>query len=402
MALTRNPLSVLPVSMDKEAPPILSLGDYVELTYPANFQADDANFEVDAFKLRTTAGTCLEFYNGRLYMALGNFVYCTKAHDIEHYDIRYNVVAGFEGPVRMIARVTDGLYIATDNNTYFLQGAGPKEKDAEGDGFVQRHVMKYGAIYGTVARWQSDIITEAGTKETSVVWASTIGVVVGSNSGNYKMLSLNQITMPSGLTGTAIVKEWHGIYQYICCFNVDGSLFINNSEGVIIDNAALLDTWVVNLTNSMHSRFTNYLFNSFFRFRDDYYGSNTLGIFKLTGDRDFKDVVGLESQIDAFVLTPVTDFNKQEQKQVSDGFLNARCSGDMQVSMTVDEDNTYTEQYVRYQDKDGVYRKRVKLPRGVQGNNYQFKISNIDGSFFKIFDFEILVRTLKRVIGMRG
>ena len=399
MSTANNPIAVLPISMDAPAPDLMSLADYVKLTYPANFQADDGNYAADAFKLRTTAGTCLEFYNGRLYMAINNFVYCTRSHDIEHYDIRYNVVAGFPGAVRLIVRVNDGLYIATDTDTYFLRGEGPYEKDVPGSGFQQRHVMKYGAIYGTATRLQSELVPDAQTADTVVLWASTIGVVEGGNGGNYKLLSLNQTTMPSGISGTSFIREHNGVYLFIVCFNVGSDLFVNAAESVQIDNAALLDTWVVNVANSMHSRYTGYAFNSFFRSDGIYYGSNALGIYELSGDTDFAGEQDLDTQIDAFVLTPVTDMNHKELKFLYNAYISARSAVDLAIDVIVNEETVCSGiPVVSPTYSTGVHRTRGKMPRGLKGSAVQFKIKNNNGAYFKLFDLEVSAATSQRSI----
>ena len=371
--------------------------DRITNNYPANFQASQSNFDVDAFRIGTYAGLCLEFYNGRLYMAVGNFVLCTNAFDIESQDLRYNVVAGFPEPITMVARVNDGLYVATASQTYFLHGAGPKQHGAEGDGFRQTQIMKYGAIYGTVARFQNDLIKDAQGKNTTCLWASTIGAVAGNDSGAYQCLSLNQITMPTGSTGTAIVREADGVYQYIVCFNVGSDLFINIANGVALDQDSLSDTWIVNTVTGSHSRYTNFAFNSFFKFNEKYYGSNALGIYELDGDNDFQDEDG-QLIIDAHVLTPVTDLNKRELKKLIDGFLNIRAHGDMIVQVTTNEKSMCAEHIVRYNNKNGIARRRIKIPRGSKVSSVQFKIMNSRGSYFKLFDFEVSAITLQRTI----
>ena len=203
---------------------------WVQTNYPADPTQLPSNFEVDAFKLKTFAGMCLEFFNGTLYMAVDNFVYCTKAFDMEHMDIRYNVVAGFPESVTMIARVSDGLFIGTTKSIYFLSGTGytADENGVISGGFTQRQVAKYGAVYGTQVRVQAHLVPDAQASDTVILFATPIGVLCGSNGGKITNLSQNQIAMPYGTSGAAIFKEDKGIYQYIVSFNdVQGSSFIN-------------------------------------------------------------------------------------------------------------------------------------------------------------------------------
>lgn len=399
MSVSVKPIAVLPVSMDTEAPTLLSLADYVALTAPNDFQAADANYETDAFKIRTTAGTCLEFYNGRLYMAINNFVYCTKAHDIEHYDIRYNVVAGFSAPVKMIARVEGGLFVATGSDTYFLAGAGPFEKDTPGSGFEQRHVMKYGAIYGTAARVQADNVPDAQAKDTTVLWASSVGVVAGTSNGNYKLLSQNKVVFPEGVTGTAIVHKKDEYHQYIVCFNVGGEHFSDSLFGMMLNSETLLDTWVVNIYNGYHSRYTNFAFNSFYNFGGVCYGANLIGTHAFSGETDSAGEAGVvEQQIEAAITYPTTDFTVRELKRGDAAYASVRGAGDMVLDVTVDETTTCADLPFVKRGGSGVHVRKATLPRGLKGSAWRFKVKNVDGGDFKLFNLEVAMNTSTRSI----
>jgi len=379
-------------------PDVSALDTYVKNKYPSGFTADATNFDTNVFNVSTLPGNCLEYYNGRLYVARGGWVYCTKAYDLENQDIRANVVAGFPDDVTVIARVTDGLYISTAKATYFLKGSGVYEKDVEGSGFEQNQVNIAGAIYGTAARFQNELIVDTKSKDTTVLWASTMGVVSASDSGQVAYLSLNQITMPVGSTGTAIVKTKDGIYQYVCCFNVGPDVWINASSAATINQSLTTDTWVVNTVTGAHSRYDNYAFNSFFKFGDSYFGSNIRGIYELTGDVDFGNDGSQQTYINAFALTPVTDFSDQHEKQTSDALLNARIDGDMNLTITVDEATVYADCTFPFADQTGKSRTRAVVPQGLRGMSWQFKISNTNGCYFKLFDFETNTRALKRMI----
>jgi hypothetical protein len=352
------------------APSDSAIATRVTDTYPADFQATASNFNIDTFKDNTFGGKCLEYFNGRLYFAKDNFVYCTKAFDIEHIDVRYAVVAGFPEDVTAIARVNDGLFIGTSTNTYFLRGTSPDPKDG---GFTQTHIAKYGIIYGTVVRFQGDIVADAKTKNTVVLWSSTLGVFCGTEGGMYTCLSLNQITVPAGDVGTAIVREQGGIYQYIVCYDS-------------------LTTVVLNLSTSTHSRYVNFLYNSLFRFGTSYYGANASGLFKLEGDTDNG------SSINAFITTPVINFNKDEKKAVPDAFINARANDDIELDITINEDQQCLGLVIPFTEASGIKQRRVKVPNSLNGSSWQFTLRNTNGAYFKIFDFEVSAKTLQRTI----
>ena len=161
--------------------------------------------------------------------------------------------------------------------------------------------------------------------------------------------------------------------------------------------------WVVNTMNNCHSRYTNYNFKSFFKLNDIYYGCNDYGIYKLSGSvyslgKDNTDTIIPDTTIDAKIDTVISDFNQQETKAVEDAIVNARCDGEMTVEVSVNEQDFSDPFTITYQDQDGVYRKRVKIPRGYKGTNYQFRIRNDNGSDFTLFDFEVRAKTHKRIV----
>jgi hypothetical protein len=362
--------------------------------YPADLTALESNFEVDAFKDNTTAGTCFEYFNGKLYFAVNNYVYCTKTFDIEHVDVRYMVVAGFPENVTGIARVNDGLYIGTTNNTYFLKGTSPLPEDG---GFSQTHIAKYGIVPGTITRFQGDMVPDVKGKDTVVLWASKLGIFAGGDGGNYSCLSLNQINIPAGSQGTAMVTEQNGIYQYVVCYNVSSNLFVNKSDGVVLDSPSTMDTIVVNLITNTHSRYTNYAFNSFFKKNSKWYGANTTGIYLLEGDYDFVGE-GTESEINAFVKTPVIDFGKEENKAVCDALVNARAFDNLELDIKINEERECLALPANYTNKAGIQRRRIKVPKGLVGNAWQFTVRNVNGAYFKMFDFEVMAKTVQRRI----
>lgn len=216
----------------------------------ANFPNDPAkwdklnsnsNFETDAFSLPTLSGNNLEFHNGVLYVAKDNFVYCTKVFDIAHMDIRSNVVAGFSDNVTMIQRVSDGLFIGTEKECYFLQGTGYNSDDNGllTPNFKQIKISSYGAVFGSHVRINGTLIPALNTDEPAILWTTQIGVFAGTNSGKYVNLSDKQITINTNPTAAAMFRDNNGIYQYIVSF-IDLSTVLDES---------LLDTWFITEDN---------------------------------------------------------------------------------------------------------------------------------------------------------
>ncbi len=352
-----------------------ALETWVTSHYPAdpakwNGTTSNSNFEVDAFKLATLAGKCLHHFGGTLYLAIDNFVYATKTHNIEQMDIRYNVVAGFADPVTMIHHGTNGLFVGTEKATYFLEGGGivVDESGKLQAGFTQAQVTPYGAIYGTTVQVHAGLIPQLQAVGMAVLWSTRVGVFAGLPGGAAVNLSADKVTLPDVATGTAMFKEHNGLNQYIACFSTVA--------------------WVLNLVKGTHSRFTNYPFTSLFKHGSGYYGADSHGIFRIEGDTDYMGVPELAQKIDAFVLTPSTDFGKKEKKYLPALYVQARCDCELAVDYFVNEQLAYEDDVILFDDLASAHTLRSSPPRGMSATFWQFKLKNINGSAFTAFNLE--------------
>ena len=52
--------------------------DAVIAKYPNDYEQLLSNFGIDVYETIPLAGTCLEYFNGVLYYAVNNFVFCSK------------------------------------------------------------------------------------------------------------------------------------------------------------------------------------------------------------------------------------------------------------------------------------------------------------------------------------
>lgn len=346
------------------------LESWVSANYPADPATAASNFEVDAFKLATLAGKCLHHFGGALYLAIDNFVYATKTHNIEHMDIRYNVVAGFADPVTMIHHGTNGLFVGTEKATYFLEGGGivVDESGKVQAGFSQVQVTPYGAIYGTAVQVHAGLIPQLQAAGMAVLWSTRVGVYAGLPGGVAINLSADKVTLPDVAAGVALHKVLNGTNQYIVCF------------------ADV--TWILNLAKSTHSRFINYPFTSLFQNGSDCYGANSHGVFRFEGDVDYAGVAELAQKITAFVLTPSTDFGKKETKGLQALYVQARCGGEMAIDYTVNERLAFEDDVILFDDIASGHTLRAAPPRGMRGTFWQFKLKNVNGSRFTVFNIE--------------
>jgi len=173
------------------------------------------------FKRATLGGRCLEFYNGRLYFARGNSIYCTDTFDIEHVDVRFSHVATFQHTATMCKRVEDGLWIGTEKYVYFLAG-----EDIT-SGFKQTIVAKAGVVYGTACKINAEDIPKAQNTNTLVMFLTTGGICSGGNGGKYINHSFNEMSFDVGASGTATIHSYMGVSLYVVVVETDSEYNYN-------------------------------------------------------------------------------------------------------------------------------------------------------------------------------
>jgi hypothetical protein len=174
------------------------------------------------FKSATLGGRCLEFYNGRLYFARGNSLYCTDVFDVEHVDVRFTRVATFQNTITMCKHVEDGLWIGTEEYVYFLKG-----DDIQEGGFEQIIVAKAGVVYGTACKINAEYIPEAQNTNIVIIFLTTKGICSGGNAGKYVNHSFNEVSFDVSTSGIATIRKSAGIHQYIVIVDTDSGIDYN-------------------------------------------------------------------------------------------------------------------------------------------------------------------------------
>lgn len=149
-------------------------------------------------------------------------------------------------------------------------------------------------------------------------------------------------------------------------------------------------TWTVNEQTAQHSKYTNWLVNSYAEIGSAQFVSTPTGIFELIGDDD------AGTNIDARVYWPPTSFGTTKQKRCEQAFLRIRARGDVRLVALTDE----TERRIYNQDMTGfpanLHPKRVQFTRKLQGALWQMGFENIDGADFDLHDIEVDIVVLTR------
>lgn len=140
------------------------------------------------------------------------------------------------------------------------------------------------------------------------------------------------------------------------------------------------------------SHYTNYGFNSFARFNNVFLGSNSEGVFVLTGDTDAGTV------IDAAARVGTTDFGSSYEKRVDRCYVGYRTDGDMVLRVFTDEVNV--RDYIMHATgRRGLHGNHTRIGKGLGARYWQFEIQNVNGAYFEMNAIELKPTHLRRRIG---
>ena len=191
-----------------------------------------------------------------------------------------------------------------------------------------------------------------------------------SGSAELELLAGGTVTIPVVLTGAAQIG-----------LSAEGTILAAQQfvEEVV---AGVISAYVVNTNTAGHSVYDNYNFNSFFRLGSTYYGCSSDGLFS----------IGATLDVPWEVKTGLTTFNEVRRKFVHDTRLTMRTNAEVEVTEIVDEQIERSNAIVTDDDLNGFHARRCKLPKGIHGTSWQFKISGARGAVdIKQFEVDQLV-----------
>jgi hypothetical protein len=190
----------------------------------------------------------LTYYNGRIYMAAGRVVWCTEHLLFNYVDLVKNYIQ-FEGEVTMLAAIADGLYVGTDEGTYFLGGARFEE-------LKRMRVIDSGVIPGSAVIIPSELANppQVGVgvdtpMEVSVAFMTTRGFCVGEDSGKATNLTESKMFFPVSQRSQAFWRRQDGMNTYVVCADSEGDPLNGARIGDFIDaeivrgNVSWVDTY---------------------------------------------------------------------------------------------------------------------------------------------------------------
>jgi hypothetical protein len=137
----------------------------------------------------------LEYYNGRMYGAIGPYVFYSEPLRYGLFRPAMNFIL-YSADVTVLKAVEDGMYVCADQ-TYWHGGAGAKQ-------FSQRTLLPYGAVPGTGVKHENG---------RQVAWFSEKGYVVGGNGGELRLAQDTNVAVSKYEHGAVLYREDRGVRQ---------------------------------------------------------------------------------------------------------------------------------------------------------------------------------------------
>lgn len=174
------------------------------------------------FKSPPPAGSIVRYYNGSMYVVVGDAVYRSDPYELELFKLDQNYLR-FPGPVVLFECVNDGIYVATPDvpgedseaagETFYLAGADPSKSV---------RVFDHGAIPGTATVTDAGFLegsvqgdTEGMQGRPAVLWASRFGICAGFDGGVVQNYTEAKYSFPVAQRGVGMVRQDRGFAQFI-------------------------------------------------------------------------------------------------------------------------------------------------------------------------------------------
>lgn len=147
-------------------------------------------------------GQVLEHHNGRLLSAQGSLISYSLPYQLGVYRPATDFLP-LPGPCALMVSVTGGLFVATDETTWFLPGG-----EISASSMVK--VAPFGAVRGT---------RTAVPNSTDVMWFSPRGAVRGAQDGSIRLLQDRHMAFGPSQSGATVIREENGMRTFIAALS---------------------------------------------------------------------------------------------------------------------------------------------------------------------------------------
>ena len=215
--------------------------------------------------------------------------------------------------------------------------------------------------------------------------------VWGSGSTEIGLSSGGDLLVGAGITGAPDI-ELSASGEILIGWNITGSADVVaiSAEGMAeaYNVEGTFDILVLNTKTNALTKYSNFGFNSFCKFKSTYLGTKGASIYKLEGSLDDT------SEIDAHITTPSIDISDNIMRALIDMIIVGRSSG--KIISTITWDEKYISKDVISNLRKTVGENRLPLPKGMRGRVYSFKLENVDGSDFDLSSVRLMGSNLSK------
>jgi hypothetical protein len=172
--------------------------------------------------------TSLAYYNGRIYMAQGRAVWATELYLYDFVD-KTKTYTLYESDVQVLAAMTDGLYVGTEDAIWFQSGPFNEMRRVAS--------VNSGALPGSVASIPPHLIPDQfmGNTRSAIMVMTHGGLCLGLDGGNMMNLTQTKVIFPEAIRVNSLFREQDGVNQYIGVADSGGSPASNARIGDYVD-----------------------------------------------------------------------------------------------------------------------------------------------------------------------
>ena len=206
---------------------------YIQNGVPHAFPAIDKSVLANTFKETMVGGTCLEYWNSRLYVAQDDIIFFSDAGKPMVRDSRHNFIQEI-GKITMIKSVVDGLYVSAGQHVFFYKARASRwagELKGEVPQFQRIPIIDVPAYKGMAIKIEGEKISPK-VEGVVVIWPGDEGVFMGMPGGNFERLTGRNLFLGGVARGRGVffVRLLHpfspgaggfepGYPQYFCVYD---------------------------------------------------------------------------------------------------------------------------------------------------------------------------------------
>jgi len=164
--------------------------------------------------------SALTYFQGRIYLAQDTLVWLTMLYNYSYVDRTRNFYQ-FEHPVVCIGAVTDGVYVGTEHDIWFLSGI-------HAEGMKRIPLASFGMLKGSMLSMPAEYLKpqiqdQVPPSKNAVVFMTDEGMVAGFDGGQMFNLTQPDFIFPAGRAAASMYRHQDGMSQFVTAIESGGT-----------------------------------------------------------------------------------------------------------------------------------------------------------------------------------